>query len=320
MILAGDIGGTNTRLALFENGKVVVEKRYLSKAADSLEKIVGQFLETHQQKIQRACFGIAGPIRDGACKTTNLPWMVEETTLSRELGIPAVHLLNDLEAKAYGTKVIDKKDLIVLQPGNPEAKGNQAIIAAGTGLGEAGLYWDGQDHHPFACEGGHVEFGPRDALEVDLLKYLMKKFGHVSYERVVSGPGIYLLYQFLTETGREKASAEVEEVIKSEDPPMVISEYATKHDDAACKKTLDLFLSLYGAAAGNLALKFLSLGGVFIAGAIARSMITQIQSGAFIGSFVSKGRFKELLESIPVYFITNRDNSLLGAAYYASKM
>ena len=220
-----------------------------------------------------------------------------------------------MEAKAYGLKVLKKEELFCLNQGEKQA-GNQALIAAGTGLGEAGLFWDGKDHIPFACEGGHTDFGPRDPLEIDLLIYLQKKFGHVSYERIVSGPGIYLLYEFLVETGREKRSSYVEGQKKS---PLVISEGALKMKDPVCERVIDLFLSIYGAESGNVALKFFSLGGVFIGGGIAPFFAHQMKTGSFLSSFLNKGRFKSLLETMPVYVILNDDASLLGAAYYAEK-
>lgn len=320
MILAGDIGGTNTRLAIYDGMTMLVEQKFSSKQYKSLEDIVIEFLKTQNKKISKACFGVAGPVRNGKCQATNLPWVIDVATLSSACQISAVSLLNDLETKAYGIRSLKREELFLLHKGNQEQTGNQALIAAGTGLGEAGLYWNGKEHCPFACEGGHTDFAPRDAQEIDLLIYLQKKFKHVSYERVVSGPGIYVLYQFLIETGRERVSARVDAALKKKDPPLVISQYAVKHEDAACERAVDLFLSLYGAESGNLALKFLSLGGFYIGGGIAPHLIHQMKTGAFLSSFMNKGRFKSLLESIPIYVILNDDASLLGAAYYAGVM
>ena len=199
MILAGDIGGTHTRLALFEKSgsySLVTEMKYKSREYDSLEAIIHQFLAEKKKKVVSACIGIAGPVRSGISQATNLAWMVDSKRLADVLGLSEVHLLNDLEANAYGTKVLKDSEIAVLHPGQKQ-KGNQALIAAGTGLGEAGIYWDGVDHRPFATEGGHADFAPRNKLEIDLLLFLKKKFGHVSYERVVSGPGLYSIYQFL---------------------------------------------------------------------------------------------------------------------------
>jgi glucokinase len=301
MILAGDIGGTNTRLALFDGGNVVLEKKFKSGSFKSLEEIVSLFLEG--KKISRACFGVAGPVREGRCQATNLPWMIEAKNLAKTIGIATVSLLNDLEAKAYGLRCMKKEDYFVLHLGKRQ-EGNQAMIAAGTGLGEAGLYWDGKEHHPFACEGGHVDFAPRNPLEIELLQYLQKKHQHVSYERIVSGPGIYTLYEFFAKGKKNPSIMTPQDVTTSKDPVAL--------------QAVDLFLSLYGAESGNLALKFLSLGGFFIGGGIA-PFLKDAMKGSFLSSFMDKGRFKPLLESIPIYVILNDDASLLGAAYFAAR-
>lgn len=317
MILAGDIGGTHTRLALFEKGKLVGEERkFPSRNYKSLEEIVREFLQSEKVKVAKACFGVAGPVRDGVCKATNLPWVIDAAHIAKTLLIPSVHLLNDLEANAYGLKVLKAEELYLLHPGK-EQKGNQALIAAGTGLGEAGLYWDGKVHHPFACEGGHTDFGPRNAMEIELLIYLKKKFSHVSYERVVSGPGLHSIFQFLVETGRETFSAAVKTEMEKRDPSKVISEWGSQNKDPACMHAVDWFVSLYGAESGNVALKFLSLGGFYVGGGIAPHLIEKMKHGAFISSFVDKGRFKELLSSIPIWIVLNDNAALLGAANYA---
>jgi len=317
MILAGDIGGTHTRLALFEKGKQVVLEKFDSSKYKGLDVIVQEFLKTQKTKIQKACFGIAGPIRDQVCQATNLPWVIRAATLSQQLGVP-VHLLNDLESNAYGIRTLKKDELFVLNSGQMQ-KGNQGLIAAGTGLGEAGLFWDGREHKPFACEGGHTDFGPRNALESELLTYLMKKFGHVSYERVISGPGIQILYQFLTETGREKTSAAATAAMKQKDPSAVITEYGGKNQDPACQKAVEWFVSLYGAEAGNMALKYLALGGFYVGGGIAPHLVEKMKQG-FVKAFVDKGRFEKLLASIPIWIILNDNAALLGAAYYAENL
>lgn len=319
MILAGDIGGTNTRLAFFDEDRMVIEQKYPSKNYQNLEDIVLEFLKKNPHDISKACFGIAGPVREGRCQATNLPWVVDTKHMQSSLGISSLSLLNDLEAKAYGLKALKKEELCLIQKGNPNQVGNRALIAAGTGLGEAGLYWDGKEHRPFACEGGHADFAPRDALEIELLVYLMKKYPHVSYERIVSGPGIPILYQFLVETGKEKGSSQVNDALKTKDAPLVIGEWAVKHKDPACVRAIDWFLSLYGAEAGNLALKIFSLGGIYIGGGIAPHFVDRIKNGSFLSSFSNKGRFKTLLESMPVYVILNDDASLLGCVYFARK-
>ncbi len=319
MILAGDIGGTNTRLALFEGDSMLVEKKFSSKKYKSLEEIVLEFLKTEKKKISKACFGVAGPVRNGQCKATNLPWIIDVASLRTACGIPSVFLLNDLEAKAYGIRMLKKEELFLLHTGSRQ-EGNQALIAAGTGLGEAGLYWDGKEHRPFACEGGHTDFGPRDALEIELFVYLQKKFKHVSYERIVSGPGIHVLYQFLIDSGKEKESESVRLEMEKKDPPLVISEHAIKHRDPVCLRAINWFLSLYGAESGNLALKMFSLGGFYIGGGIAPHLVNEMKTGSFLSSFMNKGRFQSLLETMPIYVILNDDASLLGCAFYARKM
>lgn len=318
MILAGDIGGTNTRLAIFKENTILAEQKFSSKKYQSLEEIVRIFLDTQKIEIKSACFGVAGPVVDGKCKATNLPWIIDVANLRKVCKVSFVSLLNDLETKAYGIRVLKKEELYVLQEGKKQG-GNQALIAAGTGLGEAGLYWDGKEYHPFACEGGHTDFAPRNDLEIELLIYLQKKFQHVSYERIVSGPGIPLLYEFLIETGKEKKSKEIEEAMKEKSAPLVISEWALIHKEPACLRAIDWFLSLYGAEAGNLALKFLALGGMYIGGGIAPSLRQLMKEGEFLTSFNRKGRFQALLETIPIYVILNDDASLLGAAYFANR-
>jgi len=315
MILAGDIGGTNTRLALFENGKMLgEEKKFPSAKYKCLEDICSEFLQDKQ--VLKACFGVAGPVRDGKSKITNLPWNIDAAHISQTLKIPKVHLLNDLEANAYGLKMLQKGELFLLHEGVHQ-KGNQALIAAGTGLGEAGLFWDGNEHRPFACEGGHADFAPRNALEIELLVYLMKQFGTVSYERVLSGPGIHSLFQFLIDTGREVLSPALKAEMEKRNPVEVISEWGCQNKDKACVHAIEWFVSLYGAEAGNMALKFLSLGGFYIGGGIAPRIISKIKEGAFHASFLNKGRFKDLLETIPIWIVLNDNAALLGAANYA---
>lgn len=317
-ILAGDIGGTHTRLAFFEKGEMVGEERkFPSHEYQNLEEIVREFLAG--ESIERACFGIAGTVRDGKCKTTNLPWVIDAARMSQSLRISSVHLLNDLEANAYGLQKLKKEELFLLHKGE-EQIGNQALIAAGTGLGEAGLIWDGKRHIPFACEGGHTDFAPRNALEIELLVYLQKQFGHVSYERMISGPGLHLLFNFLVQTGRETLSPSVKEAMQRQDPSRVISERGSRGEDGSCARALEWFISLYGAESGNMALKFLAIGGMYVGGGIAPHLVQQMKGGAFHASFVNKGRFRELLESIPIWIVLNDNAALLGAAHYAENL
>ncbi len=318
LILAGDIGGTNTRLALFHSTgdlSIVVEAKYPSKDFPGLEQIVAKFLEEHPVKVNVACFGIAGPIRDGKCKATNLPWVIDAAVLSKALNIPSVRLYNDLESNANGIKVMKPEELYCLQKGVAQT-GHQALIAAGTGLGEAGLFWDGKVHRPFACEGGHTDFAPRNELEIELLTYLQKKFGHVSYERIISGPGIHALYDFLIEVKGEPKNSKVTEAIQQKDPSAVICEFAMNQQDPVCVQVVSWFLSLYGAEAGNLALKFLSLGGFYIGGGIAPRLLSLFKESEFLTAFANKGRFQALLQSMPIQIILNDHAALLGAAAF----
>jgi len=312
MILAGDIGGTHTRLGLFERGKLIVEKKYLSQQYSGLKDIVREFLG--KNKIQKACFGVPGIVREQRCRATNLPWEIDGKTLGREIGAE-VWLLNDLEAHAYGIGMLGQDELVCVQKGKKQ-EGNRALIAAGTGLGEAGIFWDGTKHVPFASEGGHGDFAAETPDEAELLFWLQEEYGHVSWERVVSGPGLYALYRFLVETKREIASVIVERLFETADPPTVISEHGLARTDAACTRALDWFVSLYGREAGNLALKMLSVGGLYVGGGIAPHIVDRLKHGLFVEAFVRKGRFRELMESIPVYVVLNDNTALLGAANF----
>ena len=321
MILAGDVGGTSTRLAFFtvEDGRLnlVLEKDYPSRRHESLDEIVGEFVSHHRLAIEYACFGIAGPVQHGRVETPNLAWVVDQETIARELRIQTAWLINDLLANTYGILALEEKDFAVLNAGSPDATGNAAVISAGTGLGEAGAYWDGKHYYPFACEGGHADFAPRNELEIDLLRYLIERFGHASWERVVSGPGLQNIFDFLRDTGRGEALAWLIAEMEEKDPSAVISQAALEGKSELCVQALDLFISCFGAEAGNLALKFLATGGVFIGGGIAPKIIQRLNGQTFINAFTDKGRFKHLLEAIPVRVILNDKTALLGAARYA---
>ena len=319
MILAGDIGGTKTRLAFFtvagERLQSLGEETFLSRHYGGLEEIVRVFMSQQQVSVTHAGFGIAGPVKHGRCETTNLPWVVVDARqLASQLGIASVALINDLEANAYGVATLEAKDFMVLNPGALYADGNAAIIAAGTGLGEAGLYWDGAQHHPFACEGSHADFAPRHELETELLRYLLTRFAHVSYERVLSGPGLYNIYQFLRDTGRGEEPAWLSEELRQQDPAATISQAALSGRCALCVQALDLFVSLYGAEAGNLALKVMATGGLYVGGGIAPKIMQKLQDSTFMQAFTAKGRMQPLLEAMPVRVILNDKTALLGAA------
>jgi glucokinase len=318
-LLAGDIGGTKTHLALFESGnklKIIEEDIFKSDEYSSLNAVVKKFLSNKKYPISKACFGVAGPVRKGRCYTTNLPWIIDSTELKEQLGVP-VHLLNDLEAMAYGIPELQENEVFVLNKGNI-VEGNQALLAAGTGLGEAGIFWDGKQHKPFACEGGHTDFAPRDEMESMLFLHMQRKFGHVSYERIVSGPGLYSLYQFLVESKIEERIPFLEEEFKKQDPSKIISEKAINGEIKGCIRALEWFISFYGAEAGNAALKFFALSGVFIGGGIAPKILDKMKEGKFMQAFIDKGRFSSLMSSIPVKVILNQKTPLLGAAHFAN--
>ena len=321
MILAGDIGGTNTRFAAFEvtrEGLGVAESQsFPSRDHKGLAEIVAAFLSVHRLPIRQACFGVAGPVKNGRCVATNLPWVVDVQDMKEILGLQSVYLINDLEANAYGVATLRADDFSILNEGEVHADGNAAIIAAGTGLGEAGYHWDGAQHHPFACEGGHADFGPRNELEMELLRFLLARFEHVSYERVLSGPGLLHIYEFLRNAGHGKEPNWLAEEMRLQDPSAVISKSALEGRNELCVRALDLFVSLYGAEAGNLALKIMATGGLFIGGGIAPKVIAKLKDGTFMQAFTEKGRMRSYMEGIPVRVILNDKTALLGAAHYA---
>lgn len=320
MILAGDIGGTKTHLALFlPEEKRKWEASHIFKSGDhsNLTEIVQKFLAAHPEcQIERACFGIAGPVQKGKCKATNLPWIVDAKMVAKETGIASVSLINDLEANGYGLQCLEEEEFFILNAGKKN-EGNAALISAGTGLGEAGLYWDKKEYRPFACEGGHCSFAPENELEIKLLRYLKKQYDHVSFERVLSGPGLYHIYQFLIEEGLEKEMTSVKQAFETTAPPKVITEMGIKNACPACARALLWFVSIYGAEAANLALKIFAVGGVFIGGGIAPKILNALKEGDFMKRFINKGRFTSLLLGIPVKVVLNENTALLGAATYA---
>ena len=322
MILAADIGGTSSRLAAFEfcEGRWTarVEEVFPSARFASLEEIASRFVTRYKLSISRACFGVAGPVCNGQVKTPNLAWTVEASRLAAMLGLPKVSLINDLEANAWGVAALRPEELATINPGAIDAEGNIAIISAGTGLGEAGLIWDGHEHRPFACEGGHADLAPRTPLEAELLAWLWERFGHASYERVVSGPGLANIYRFLRERDKSQPSKEVEAQIGLKDLSAVISQSALSGSDPVCMQAMELFVGFYGAEAGNLALKMMSTGGVFLGGGIAPKILPKLQSQTFVEAFLGKGRLRPLLEAMPVRVILNDKTALLGAARCAA--
>jgi glucokinase len=320
MILAGDIGGTNARLAYFQpqNGDfhLVTERVFPSREYKEFGDIVSHFLKDSGLRPEVACFGIAGPVREGRVETSNLPWIIEQSRLARQIQVPTTLLINDLEANAWGIGGLISKDLTPL---NSVAKsvGNQAVIAPGTGLGEAGLFWDGNQYQVFACEGGHADFAPQGDLQIELLKFLARRFGHVSYERVLSGPGLVNVYEFLQKRGGEEPAGFAAQRSKG-DPAAAISQAALNGTNRLAEEALDLWTSVYGAEAGNLALKAMATGGIFLGGGISPKILPKLTGPVFMDAFLQKGRLRPMLESIPVHVITNDKAGLLGAARCAA--
>ncbi len=326
MILAGDVGGTKTLVGLFEQEgsrlRSVREATFSSEEFGALEEILQRFFGKESRPVLRsACFGVAGPVVEGRSKTTNLPWELDESSLAAELQVPRVKLINDLEAAAHAMSHLPPTELAVLQRGL-KRKGNIAVIAAGTGLGEACLYWDGKTHHAIGSEGGHADFAPRTDQEMDLLRCLLPKFaGHVSYERLLSGDGLYNIYQFLRDGGRGiEPPWLAEQLEESDDPPAVISEVGLAGKAPLCTEALNLFSSIYGAETGNLVLKFLAVGGAFVTGGIAPKILATLQNGSFVSGFIDKGRFSELMRNSEVHVAMNLKAPLIGAAQFALRL
>ncbi|HUD54867.1 MAG TPA: glucokinase [Terracidiphilus sp.] len=321
MILAGDVGGTKVDLALydFSNGKLQYTRdtRYAAKEFHGLEEIVKQFLGA--EKVTSACFGVPGPVRDGRLRLTNLPWTLDSRELATGLGIQHVFLINDLEANGYGIAELSADQICTLSEGDPSQIGNRALIAAGTGLGESFLAWNGRMHVPYPSEGGHVDYAPRNEDEIDLLRFLKQKYnGRISFERVVSGMGMTGIYEFLREVkGVEEPVWLAEKIAAVDDPNSVITEMGLAAKSELCAKTLDMFASAYGAEAGNLALKVLSVGGLYVGGGIAPRILEKLKDGTFLKAFTDKGRLSHLLINTPVRIILESRAALMGAAAYA---
>ncbi|MCC2641206.1 MAG: glk [Nitrospira sp.] len=356
MILAGDIGGTKTHLALYEwttaeRVEPVHSDSFHSADYKALEEIVEEFLSTSPPKIPMeeepaeetedetedeamekvelppepikltaACFGVAGPVIDNRCRTTNLPWIIDGEALAQRFNISQVQLLNDLEATAHGLLLLRPDEVVVLNAGAPPKKKQAlALIAAGTGLGECMLYWDGTRYRPMPSEGGHTDFAPNSDSEIELLRHLRGSYLHVSYERIVSGPGLHAVYEYLRDTKKNEPTW-LAEKIKVGDPAAEIAQAGLNGQTEIAKQALDLFASIYGAEAGNLALKALALDGVYVGGGIAPKLLTKLQDGSFMRGFTNKGRYKRLMGQIPVKIVMNDKTALLGAASMAAQL
>ena len=321
-VIAGDIGGTKTRLAIIKVAgtrvRIVRETEYGSRSFATFEAMLADFLKDSATP-EHAAFGIAGPVMGGAVRTTNLPWFIEAEVLQQRFGFKRCLLLNDLEAVAHGLPALDEADLLVLQKGASGAQGNVAVIAAGTGLGEAGLFWDGQQHHPYATEGGHSSFSPQSELEMELLRYLQRRYAHVSWERVVSGMGLPDLHDFLRLHRKSVLPPWLAEEMRAGDAAAAISRAAAAQSDDICVETLALFVQLYGAEAGNLALKTMSRGGLYVGGGIAPKILPLLQGEGFLQGFLNKGRMRHVLEAMPVRVILNDRVALYGPALCAGR-
>ncbi len=324
MILAGDIGGTKTVLALYtrDADTLVLQRRrsFSSRGYRTFSDVIAAFFESSPPAPPAAaCFGVAGPVINGVCRTTNLPWEIAAADLQKQLGTADVTLLNDLEATAFGMLHLNEENFVSLNPGAKRTPGNRAVIAAGTGLGEAFLIYDGRRYRPVGSEGGHSDFAPADAQQDALLQWLRGRYGsHVSYERILSGPGLYTLYEFVLQSGFAPAPDFMKSLPPGADKSAAVSEGALKHRDPLCTETLRLFCTVYGAEAGNLALKCLALGGVYVGGGIAPKILPFLQAH-FMDSFTAKGRFRGLLENMEVKVSLEQDTALLGAAYFAAQ-
>lgn len=321
LLLAADMGGTKSNLWLFEtgNGRREIRHEATLRSADfpDARSVVAAFLK--DVRVDAAAVAIAGPVIDGRAQTPNLPWEVDRAAIVRVLGTERVDLINDLAATAYGIADLGPDALVTLNEGRP-GNGAVAVIAAGTGLGEAAIVTDGGRQLALASEGGHADFGPGNETDAALLAHLARRHGHVSWERVVSGPGLRAIYDFLIETGRGARAEGLATGNAAGDASAAIAQAALEGRDAAAVQALDMFVRLYGAEAGNLALKFLATGGVYVAGGIAPKILSRLASGPFMDGFVAKGRHADLLKSIPVKVVLEPKAALFGAARRAEAL
>jgi len=359
MILAGDIGGTKTYLALYDwkqdRVEPIREEKFFNVDFESFEEILSEFLvppedppdpfeaedsldddsssddttepdeksndppdDPPNDPIDAACFGVAGPIIDNRCRATNLPWVIDGQSLTTHIDTPKVRLLNDVEAMAHGILVLRPEETELVN-GQSQNNGTKALVAPGTGLGEAIMYWNGEDYYPMPSEGGHASFAPTSDIEIELLRYIRTSFLHVSVERVLSGDGLYTIYQFLRDTKKNEPTW-FAELLLTGDPPTLITEAAIKGKPEICVHALDLFVSILGAEAGNLALKILARGGMYLGGGIVPHIVPRLKDKRFAQSFIAKGRFKRLLSALPVHVILNDQAGVLGAASVAATM
>jgi glucokinase len=321
MILAADVGASNTRLGLFESLHGAVHpieiRKYRNRDFPDVYQVLREFLPP-RTSIESACFGVAGPVLNGKAELTNCSWLIETARLKAQVGSAAIFLLNDMEATGYGIASLDSRDLQVLNPAPAQPTATAALIAAGTGLGETVLLWNGSRRVPLPAEAGHADFAPNDQVETDLLCYLRGRFHHVSWDRVLSGPGLLLIYQFLRDTGRATERVEIAEAIRTGDPGASIAAAALQGTCELCSQALDIFVGIYGAETGNLALRSLATGGVYVGGGIAPKIREKLGDGHFLRAFLNKGRMQSLLQTIPVYLVLKEETALFGAASFAA--
>jgi len=324
IVLAGDVGGTNARLATVEvdgrTARIVRERRYPSRDYPGLAPIVRRFCEEEATRPDRACFGIACPLVGDDCTAPNLPWTINGRALAAEIGIPRTRIINDFVAVGYGIELLGAADLVTLQEGRPEPQGPIALIGAGTGLGQGFLIWEGDHYRVLPSEGGHGDYAPRGELQAGLLQFLDRQFDRVSWERLLSGPGLVNTYRYLHASAVAPEQATVRAQMEKEDPAGVIAGHALAKTDCLSDRALDLFCEIFGAQAGNLALTVVSTGGVYLAGGIAPRIVKRLKGGPFLTAFRDKGRLSELLARIPVHVIMNPNGALLGAAAVAGRM
>jgi glucokinase len=318
IILAGDVGGTKANLAFYElkNARLhlLVQKQYPSNEYADLHELIAEFIQETKLHADHVCIAVAGPVVNGTCHATNLPWVIDAALLAQRLKLKNVELMNDLEANAHGIYELSEEDFVTINQGDKKKHGNVGVISAGTGLGEAGIIWEDRKMRPFASEGGHCDFAPNGPIQFELLQYLHKKFSHVSCERVLSGQGLKNIYDFLRDENKYEEPDWLADSLKTSDAPSIISEHGLKTETPICVEALNIFTDIYGAEAGNLALKLMATGGIFIGGGIAPKMIKKLEEPRFLEAFLEKGRLRSVLETVQIKVIMNDKTALLGAA------
>lgn len=316
--LSGDIGGTKTLLQVFAANEARVpklRKSFSSAEYRTLGDIVAEFLrEANVPNISAACFALAGPVNGRRVTLTNLPWVVDADALAAQFNITSVTFINDFEAVGFGVSVLESSDLLPLQSSPAQAQGVRVVVGAGTGLGVAWMTWQCDRYGVHPSEGGHMDFAPSDELQYALLHYLQQRYGHVSYERIVSGPGLIAIFEFLRDSARASPSAEMVKAMQDEDGAAVIARFASERNEPIAQQSLKMFVQIYGAFVGNIALATLPRGGIYVAGGIAAKIVLHMQQGEFLRALLDKGRFNGLLATLPVYIVINPQIGLLGAS------